>query len=77
MAGLNPDLWAIGHPPPPLVPSSSRTAPSSPTTPSLSILRDWLIAWEDAGRPAPETYTPTLASHDEPGMNGWNLRLTR
>ncbi|MGI5290837.1 hypothetical protein ACQEVF_47030 [Nonomuraea polychroma] len=48
-----------------------------PDSPSLSTLRDWLTAWEDAGRPAPKTYTPTLASHDEPGMTGWNLRLTR
>lgn len=80
MAGLTPDLWVIGH-------STATTAAvlqqngtiiaDGPDSPSLSVLRDWLTAWENAGRPAPETYTPTLVSHDEPGLTGWNLRLSR
>ncbi|MGX1848821.1 hypothetical protein [Streptomyces sp. NPDC055299] len=49
----------------------------APDSPSLSVLRDWINAWEDANRPAPETYTPTLVGRDEPGLNGWNLRLAR
>ncbi|ARZ65767.1 protein-L-isoaspartate(D-aspartate) O-methyltransferase [Streptomyces albireticuli] len=44
---------------------------------SLTVLRGWLAAWEDAGRPAPDSYTPAL----DPGMDsdvpGWDLRLTR
>ncbi|WP_037866857.1 protein-L-isoaspartate O-methyltransferase family protein [Streptomyces sp. NRRL S-1868] len=80
MAGLSPDLWAIGH-------TTATTAAvlqqdgtilaDRPDSPSLAILRDWLTAWEDAGRPAPETYTPALVRCDEAGNTGWNLRLTR
>ncbi|MFJ4689281.1 hypothetical protein [Streptomyces sp. NPDC088789] len=44
-----------------------------PDSPSLAVLRNWLTAWENAGRPAPETYTPALA----PDADGWHLRLTR
>ncbi|MCX4967133.1 hypothetical protein OHA98_20535 [Streptomyces sp. NBC_00654] len=76
MAGLTPDLWAIGH-------STATTAAvlqqdgtilaDRPGSPSLAVLRDWLTAWESAGRPAPETYTPTLAC----GADGRHLRLTR
>ncbi|MEZ7005018.1 protein-L-isoaspartate O-methyltransferase [Streptomyces sp. AD55] len=76
MAGLSPDLWAIGH-------STATTAAvlqqdgtilaDRPDSPSLTVLRDWLTAWEDAGRPAPETYNPALAR----GVDGWHLRLTR
>ncbi|WP_405844207.1 hypothetical protein OG528_35890 [Streptomyces platensis] len=56
-AGLCPDLWAIGH-------STTKTAAAiqqdglvladALDSPSLSTLRDWLTAWENAGRPAPE-----------------------
>ncbi|MFE2677615.1 protein-L-isoaspartate O-methyltransferase family protein [Streptomyces hygroscopicus] len=76
MAGLTPDLWAIGH-------STQATAAvlqqdgtilaDRPDSPSRAVLRDWLTAWEAAGRPAPETYTPALAR----GADGWHLRLTR
>ncbi|MGD9482897.1 protein-L-isoaspartate(D-aspartate) O-methyltransferase [Streptomyces sp. TRM70308] len=76
MAGLNPDLRALGH-------STATTAAviqqdatilaDRPDSPSLAVLRDWLTAWEEAGRPAPETYTPTLTRDAE----GWHLRLTR
>jgi protein-L-isoaspartate(D-aspartate) O-methyltransferase len=76
MAGLTPDLWAIGH-------STQATAAvlqqdgtilaDRPDSPSLAIVRGWLTAWEKAGRPAPETYTPTLT----PSTDGWHLRLTR
>ncbi|MEV8605533.1 protein-L-isoaspartate(D-aspartate) O-methyltransferase [Streptomyces griseoviridis] len=76
MAGLSPDLWAIGH-------SSATTAAvlqqdgtilaDRPDSPSLAVLLDWLTAWEAAGRPAPETYTPAFAR----GADGWHLRLSR
>lgn len=49
----------------------------SPDSPSLFALRDWLTGWEEAGRPAPETYTPTLVpAGDDPGPAGWHLRLS-
>ncbi|CAM5675303.1 protein-L-isoaspartate(D-aspartate) O-methyltransferase [Streptomyces hirsutus] len=76
MAGLSPDLWAIGH-------STASTAAvlqqdgqilaDRPDSPSLAVLRDWLTAWESAGRPAPEAYTAALTR----GAKGWDLRLTR
>ncbi|MFE7816427.1 protein-L-isoaspartate O-methyltransferase, partial [Streptomyces sp. NPDC057433] len=75
MAGPSPDLWAIGH-------STTTTAAvlqqdgtilaDRPDSPSLAVLRNWLTAWESAGRPAPGTYTPALAR----GADGWHLRLT-
>ncbi|BDH14260.1 hypothetical protein [Streptomyces hygroscopicus] len=81
MAGLRPDLWAIGH-------STSETAAviqqdgvilaDSPDSPSPSALRDWLTAWETAGRPAPEAFTPTLVpAGDDQGPAGWHLQLSR
>ncbi|MEU6330525.1 methyltransferase domain-containing protein [Streptomyces sp. NPDC047049] len=80
MAGLRPDLWAIGH-------STSETAAviqqdgmilaDSPDSPSLSALRDWLTTWENAGSPVPESYTPTLVpAGDGEGPAGWHLRLS-
>ncbi|MFI0155873.1 protein-L-isoaspartate O-methyltransferase [Streptomyces lydicus] len=80
MAGLRPDLWAVGH-------STTKTAAviqqdglilaDAPDSPSLSTLRDWLTAWENAGRPAPEAYTPTLVpAGDDQGLAGWHLRLS-
>ena len=81
MAGLRPDLWAIGHS------TTESTAviqqdgvilADSPDSPSLFALRDWLTAWEKAGRPAPETYTPTLVpAGDDQGPAGWHVRLSR
>lgn len=40
---------------------------------------DWeKEGWEEAGRPAPETYTPALVRYDDDqGTSGWNLCLTR
>ncbi|MQS36817.1 protein-L-isoaspartate(D-aspartate) O-methyltransferase [Streptomyces katsurahamanus] len=80
MAGLNPELWALGH-------STATTAAviqqdgavlaESADSPSLTALRGRLAAWEDAGRPAPETHQPALVRHDgDQGAGGWNLRLT-
>lgn len=45
----------------------------SPRFPSLTVLHDWLKQWEDAGRPAPATYTPTLHRTGD----DWDLRLCR
>ncbi|NEC11533.1 methyltransferase domain-containing protein [Streptomyces sp. SID8014] len=81
MAGLTPDLWAIGH-------ATATTAAviqqdgtilaDRPDSPSLTVLRGWLKQWEEAGRPAPETYTPALApAGDGHGPAGWDLRLSR
>ncbi|MGX1851051.1 protein-L-isoaspartate O-methyltransferase family protein [Streptomyces sp. NPDC055299] len=79
MAGINPDLWAIGHSTPTraaVLQQDGTIVADGPDSPSLSVLCDWLTAWENAGRPAPETFTPTLVSHGDPGLTGWNLRLT-
>ncbi|WP_369386222.1 hypothetical protein AB5J72_00215 [Streptomyces sp. CG1] len=81
MTGLSPDLWAIGH-------TTATTAAvlqqdgtilaDRPDSPSLAVLRDWLSAWENAGRPALETYIPALVRcDDDRGNTGWKLRLTR
>lgn len=76
MAGLSPDLWAIGH-------TTTTTAAviqqdgtilaDAPDSPSLTVLREWLQQWEEAGRPAPATYTPALIRTGD----GWDLRLSR
>lgn len=78
MTGLAPDAWALGH-------STATTAAviredgtilaDAPNSPSLAALRGWLADWENAGRPAPEIYTPTL-DRDDPA-DGWRLTLTR
>jgi protein-L-isoaspartate(D-aspartate) O-methyltransferase len=76
MAGLSPDLWAIGDSTPTMatvLPQDGTILADRPDCPSLAILREWLTAWETAGRPAPETYTPALAR----GADGWHLRLSR
>ncbi|KAB7850141.1 protein-L-isoaspartate O-methyltransferase family protein [Streptomyces mobaraensis] len=81
MAGLTPNQWAIGH-------STMTTAAvlqqdgtllaDRPDSSSLAVLRSWLTAWEQARRPAPDAYAPTLtrstAEHETPG---WHLRLSR
>lgn len=79
MAGLSPDLWALGH--------STRTTAAvvqqdgviladSPGSPSLGALRSWLAAWEAAGRPAPESYTSALLPHDDgSGPVGYDLTV--
>ncbi|MFD8609587.1 DUF6354 family protein [Streptomyces sp. NPDC059631] len=64
MADLTPDLWAIGHSTvttAAVLRQDSTILANRPDSPSLAVLRDWLTAWKDAGRPAPETYTPALA----------------
>ncbi|OON80808.1 protein-L-isoaspartate O-methyltransferase family protein [Streptomyces tsukubensis] len=81
MAGLAPDLWAIGH----TTTSSAAVVQQDGTiladrsdSPSLEVLRGWLAAWEQADRPAPETYTPRLVPQDlTGGQDGWMLRLGR
>ncbi|MFG2112821.1 protein-L-isoaspartate O-methyltransferase [Streptomyces sp. NPDC048718] len=76
MAGLTPDLWAIGHSTPTasaVIQQDGMILANEAGSPSLAILRAWLSAWEAAGRPAPETYTPSLAQ----GGEGWHLRLSR
>jgi protein-L-isoaspartate(D-aspartate) O-methyltransferase len=81
MAGLSPDLWAIGHSTPTsaaVVQQDGTLIADSTDSPSLAALRGWLAVWEGASRPAPETYTPTLVRYDDDqGNSGWNLRLTR
>lgn len=44
---------------------------------SLTVLRGWLAAWEDAGRPTPDTYTPALVPDAEGSITGWALRLAQ
>ncbi|WP_274919417.1 protein-L-isoaspartate O-methyltransferase family protein [Streptomyces sp. WZ-12] len=80
MAGLTPDLCAIGH-------STQKSAAviqqdgmilaDKPDSQSLTILRDWLAGWEAAGRPAPETYQATLARTDNGDTGGWDLQLSQ
>lgn len=42
------------------------------------MLWAWLAAWEEAGRPAPETYTLSLVRYDDDqGTSGRILRLTQ
>ncbi|MFD9208727.1 protein-L-isoaspartate O-methyltransferase [Streptomyces sioyaensis] len=81
MAGLRPDLWSIGH-------TTATTAAviqqdgtilaDRPDSPSLAVLHGWLKQWEEAERPAPETYNAALmraGGDEEP--EGWHLRLSR
>ena len=80
MAGLSPDLWALGHSTPTaaaVLQQDGTILADRPDSPSLKVLHGWLTAWENAGRPAPETYIPALVRHDEPGLTGWHLRLSR
>ncbi|MFF7234454.1 hypothetical protein [Streptomyces sioyaensis] len=77
MAELRPDLWAITETAA-VIQQDGVILSDSPESPSLSALRDWLTAWEKAGRPAPETYTPTLVpADDDQSSAGWHLRLSR
>lgn len=76
VAVLSPDLWAIGHTTTTtaaVVQQDGTILADSPDSPSLAVLRDWLTQWEEAGRPAPATYTPALHRTDD----GWNLRLSQ
>ncbi|MFH8786954.1 hypothetical protein [Streptomyces roseoverticillatus] len=76
MAGLRPDLWAIGHSTPTtaaVIQQDGTILADRPDCPSPSVLHSWLAAWEKAGRPAPETYTPALTRTTD----GWDLHLSR
>ncbi|MEU8968189.1 methyltransferase domain-containing protein [Streptomyces monashensis] len=76
MAGLTPDLWAIGHSTPAtaaVIQQDGTILADCPDSPSLAALRGWLTAWERADRPAPETYAPSFVRTD----GGWHLRLSR
>ncbi|MEU2871572.1 hypothetical protein ABZ769_20520 [Streptomyces olivoreticuli] len=44
---------------------------------SLTVLRGWLAAWEDAARPGLDAYTPILVPDMDTEVPGWDLRLTR
>ncbi|MFI1801504.1 hypothetical protein ACH427_29770 [Streptomyces sp. NPDC020379] len=44
---------------------------------SLTVLRGWLAAWEDAGRPGLDAYVPTLVPDMDADVPGWDLRLSR
>ncbi|QSY51107.1 MULTISPECIES: hypothetical protein [Streptomyces] len=44
---------------------------------SLTVLRGWLAAWENAGRPGLDAYTPTLVPDMDTDVPGWDLRLSR
>ncbi|GAA2350197.1 hypothetical protein [Streptomyces cuspidosporus] len=80
MAGLHPDLWAIGHSTESgaaVIQQDGKIIADRAGSPSLAILRGWLADWEKAGRPAPECYTPSLVRQDDfPGGVGWALRLS-
>lgn len=80
-AGLSPGLWAVGHATPTtaaVLQQDGMILADAPDSPSLAVLRSRLTAWEEAGRPAPETYTPALVRYnDDQGTSGWHLRLTR
>jgi protein-L-isoaspartate(D-aspartate) O-methyltransferase len=77
MAGLTPDDWALGHSTPEgaaVIRPGGTILADAPGSPSLKVLRDWLAAWEAAGRPAPEAYQPSLVRDEE--QAGWALRLS-
>lgn len=80
LASVTPDTLALGH----STPTSAAVLQEDGTiladrhdSPSLAALRNLLAAWEQADRPEPETYTPTLTPADGPDGSGWTLRLTR
>lgn len=79
MAGLSPDLWALGHSTPAtaaVIQQNGVIFADCCDSPSLTVLRDWLSEWESAGRPAPEAHTPILVRRDDgQGPTGWDLRL--
>ncbi|GLW19940.1 hypothetical protein Stsp01_66830 [Streptomyces sp. NBRC 13847] len=80
MAGLCPDLVAIGHSTESsaaVIQQDGMILADSPQSPSLTVLRGWLADWEAAARPAPATYRPSLVSSYEPDAEGWHLRLSR
>ncbi|MFJ5157012.1 protein-L-isoaspartate O-methyltransferase [Streptomyces sp. NPDC088353] len=79
-AGLSAGMWAIGHSTPSsaaVVQQDGSVVADSPDSLSLAVLREWLAAWEGAGRPAPETYGPALVRCDGEERGGWRLRLSR
>lgn len=73
---LAPDEIGLGHSSPgsaAVIRQDGTILADAPDSPSLTALRGWLAGWEAAGRPAPETYHPSLV-RDE-GSAGWALRL--
>ncbi|MER7794502.1 protein-L-isoaspartate(D-aspartate) O-methyltransferase, partial [Streptomyces sp. NPDC097640] len=80
MAGLRPDLWAIGHSTESgaaVIQQDGRIIADRAGSPSLAVLRGWLTDWEKAGRPAPEDFAPSLVRHDDSrDRAGWTLRLS-
>ncbi|MFE3775718.1 hypothetical protein [Streptomyces sp. NPDC059122] len=79
MAGLSPNLWGIGHSTPTTAAVVQQDGTIIADAPRRPVPGRPRLAQRPGGRqpPGPETYTPTLVSRDEPGLNGWNLRLAR
>ncbi|AUA14114.1 hypothetical protein GTZ89_15320 [Streptomyces sp. SID8382] len=79
MAGLSPDLWALGHSTPTtaaVIQQDGMIVADCSDSPSLAVLRGWLSEWEAAGRPAPDVHTPILVRRGNgQGPSGWDLRL--
>lgn len=78
MAGLSPDVLAIGHTTPmtaAVIQQDGTLVADSPNSRSLAVLRNWLAEWASVGRPAPEQFTPALTYRDT-GLPGWELRLS-
>ncbi|MEV6477039.1 XF1762 family protein [Streptomyces sp. NPDC051657] len=76
VARLSADLWAIGHTTTTaaaVIQQDGTILADAPDSPSLAVLCNWLEQWEDAGRPAPASYSPTLTRTS----GGCDLRLTR
>lgn len=77
MAGLTPDVTAIGHSTPgtaAVIQQDGTLVADSPDSPSLAVLRNWLAEWASVGRPAPSQFTSSLTYRDAP-VPGWDLRL--
>jgi protein-L-isoaspartate(D-aspartate) O-methyltransferase len=47
----------------------------SPSSTSLTALRTWLAQWEQAGRPAPDTFSTRLVAYDGADLPGWDLQV--
>ncbi|MET9293320.1 methyltransferase domain-containing protein [Streptomyces sp. NPDC003077] len=80
MTELTLDTLGLGHSTPTsaaVLQTDGTILADAPDSPSLTTLRTWITAWEKAGRPAPDTYTPTLVPADHgQGVTGWDLRLS-
>ncbi|MFE3124498.1 protein-L-isoaspartate O-methyltransferase [Streptomyces hydrogenans] len=70
--------WAIGHSTPTsaaVIEEDGTIFADAPGSASLAVLRRWLGAWEEAGRPAVESYSATLVPVFDGPEPGWRLRL--